>query len=68
MGKPPVRLCCGERHPYSLCPNNKVMCCLCFFLCDVDELSTNEKDDPIDVCKSCRETELTEIAKRKGII
>lgn len=28
--QPPVRLCCGQRHFGPVCPDGKVMCCLCF--------------------------------------
>lgn len=49
----PVRLCCGQRHYGVLCPDGKVMCCLCFGRFDVSELSETVDGDKQDVCSAC---------------
>ena len=53
----PVRLCCGRRHLGPICPDGKVMCCLCFERVDRDKL--NETPDGLkkDVCIKCAQKE-----------
>lgn len=35
----PVRLCCFKRHWGAICPDGKVMCCLCFDRFEQSELN-----------------------------
>lgn len=50
----PWRACCGQRHLGPLCPDNKVMCCLCFDRFDVEELAlASDGSGREDVCKPC---------------
>lgn len=49
----PVRLCCNHRHYGALCPDGKVMCCLCFERFAVDELNVTEGGTLEDVCRDC---------------
>lgn len=49
----PVRLCCGEHHLGPVCPDGKVMCCLCFRRVGQDELHQDEDGKLEDVCKIC---------------
>lgn len=49
--EPPVRLCCGERHFGVVCPDDHIMCCICFERFPIDP-STEW-----DVCPSCLEHE-----------
>jgi hypothetical protein len=50
----PYRLCCMQRHHGPMCPDGKVMCCICFGRFDVADLVTYPGDDvPTDVCKVC---------------
>ena len=52
-----VRLCCGKRHLGSVCPDGKVMCCLCFERFDQDQLNVAANGQKEDVCKKCDELE-----------
>ena len=54
--EPPVRLCCGKRHYGAMCPDGKVMCCLCFGAFDVDQLNVVDGQRE-DVCKECANEE-----------
>lgn len=51
--KPPVRLCCGQPHLGPVCPDGKVMCCLCFERVAQDELHVTPSGQREDVCKKC---------------
>jgi len=53
MKEAPVRLCCGQRHWGSICPDNKVMCCLCFRRTSLEQLNTLPNGKKEDVCLSC---------------
>jgi hypothetical protein len=53
----PVRLCCGQRHHGPVCPDGKVMCCLCFERVDQEALNRNSEGKLGDVCKDCAEEE-----------
>jgi len=57
QGDAPVRLCCGQRHFGVVCPDGKVMCCLCFGRFTPDELSETVDGDKQDVCVPCAENE-----------
>ena len=57
MTDAPVRLCCGQRHFGAVCPDGKVMCCLCFGRFPLDELSETVDGDKQDVCRACAERE-----------
>lgn len=48
----PVRLCCMQRHTGSICPDGKVMCCLCFDRVPFEELA-EEDGTKTDVCMPC---------------
>jgi hypothetical protein len=50
---PPVRLCCGQAHWGAVCPDGKVMCCLCFGRFARDGLHTDADGQRLDVCKGC---------------
>lgn len=52
----PVRLCCMQRHHGTVCPDGKVMCCLCFDRFDIADLNKHD-GDPEDVCLPCAEHE-----------
>lgn len=53
----PVRLCCGERHFGPVCPDGRVMCCLCFERIPQDKLNTRTDGQKEDVCLKCAEEE-----------
>ena len=56
MGVIPIRLCCGQRHQGSQCPDGKVMCQLCYDRFEVSELDLDPSDGKYwDVCKLCAE-------------
>ena len=57
----PVRLCCGQRHFGPICPDGKVMCCLCFERKEPSELHIREDGYKEDVCLNCHEEEKTRI-------
>lgn len=57
MTEIPVRLCCGQRHTGSVCPDGKVMCCICFELFEVEDLNTAASGIKEDVCIKCAEIE-----------
>jgi hypothetical protein len=54
--QPPVRLCCGTSHRDVLCPDGKVMCCICFSRFDVSELHEIDGGHE-DVCTECYDRE-----------
>ncbi len=56
LDEPPVRLCCGQRHAGPVCPDGKVMCCLCYGRFAVADLNVSN-GKPEDVCKACAEEE-----------
>ena len=35
-----VRLCCGQRHSGTVCPDGMVMCCICFERVSQQQLNT----------------------------
>lgn len=49
----PVRLCCGQRHHGAVCPDGRVMCCICFERFPLDLLAEDEEGGLTDVCKGC---------------
>lgn len=53
----PVRLCCGQRHDGAVCPDGKVMCCVCFERVRVDDLNVTPDGKKEDVCRPCAEIE-----------
>ena len=53
----PTRICCGQRHEGVVCPDGKVMCCLCFKRVTQDLLSTYD-GQKTDVCKKCDNAEI----------
>ena len=60
----PTRVCCGKKHFGCVCPDNKVMCCLCwerFNQSDLNELKNGRKED---VCKPCGESERKKMESR----
>lgn len=68
LGRPPQNMCCEERHFGDICPDGKVMCCLCFGRFDIDELYPSRPDEFLMVCKPCFESELDEPKKLAGVI
>ena len=57
MMEPPVRLCCGQRHWGPVCPDGKVMCCVCYKRFEQDELNELPNGMKEDVCKECANKE-----------
>ena len=57
LREPPVRLCCMQRHYGPMCPDGKVMCCLCFDRFPVWALNTGRSGYIDDVCVWCAEEE-----------
>ena len=49
----PVRLCCLQRHWGPICPDGKVMCCLCFERFEIEDLTEAENGQKQDVCRDC---------------
>lgn len=69
MSDLPVRLCCFDRHSGVMCPDGKVMCCLCFERVETTDLASDfevvmgkKEWHVIDVCKPCYEAEQEAIA------
>lgn len=54
---PPIRLCCFQSHAGPVCPDGKVMCCLCFGRFNQNELSRDEDGFLTDVCQPCADEE-----------
>lgn len=65
MSNIPFRLCCGQQHLGPVCPDGKVMCCLCFKRVSIDELSDSSDGEKVNICKPCAEleTQLSELCK-----
>jgi len=53
----PVRLCCGKRHWGVVCPDGKVMCCICFERVSQSDLNVLPNGKKEDVCKACAKME-----------
>lgn len=53
----PKRLCCGQSHYGAVCPDGKVMCCLCFERVEQDMLSFAD-GQKMDVCQKCDDKEI----------
>jgi hypothetical protein len=51
--KGPFRLCCGKQHHGSVCPDGKVMCCMCFDVVPQDKLHKLPNGKLEDVCQEC---------------
>lgn len=62
---PPVRLCCGRRHYSVMCPDGKIMCCLCSGRFTPEELHTDADGQREDVCKGCGDAETAAMKKKK---
>ena len=56
-GSAPIRLCCGQAHWGAVCPDGKVMCCICFEHVSQDDLNVLANGKKEDVCKSCAQKE-----------
>ena len=58
----PIKVCCFHRdseHVGVVCPDGKVMCCICFSRFSVKDLFTYPGDVvPSDVCKECGKSDL----------
>ena len=59
------RLCCGSRHDGPVCPDGKVMCCVCFGRFSQDDLY-RDHGETWDICKECAKTVATECAPRNS--
>ena len=58
LTEPPHRLCCGQRHSGIICPDGKVMCCICFSRFSQDDRAVDPEDGlKRNACKKCQETE-----------
>lgn len=55
--RPPVRLCCGQRHLGSECPDGSVMCCMCYDRVRRDQLNRLPDGQLEDCCRECAEAE-----------
>lgn len=55
MSVVPVRACCSKRHLGPICPDQKVMCQLCFDRFEFSELYINDEGKMEDVCRPCGE-------------
>jgi hypothetical protein len=64
LNEPPVRNCCFQRHWGVVCPDGKVMCCLCFERFELSELHVDDDGSREDVCLRCYEYEQQEMARR----
>lgn len=53
----PFRVCCGRQHFGPVCPDGKVMCCICFDRVPQDSLAMVD-GDLIDVCIPCHKWEM----------
>lgn len=49
----PVRLCCGQRHWGCVCPDGRVMCCICFGRYETHELYVDSTGVTWDMCSGC---------------
>lgn len=65
MTEPPIRLCCGQRHLRPVCPDGKVMCCLCFKRVEQTDLAV-EDGQKVDVCLPCRTDELKRLTAKEN--
>lgn len=61
----PVRLCCGLRHWGPVCPDDKVMCCICFERFSQEELYVDPGGIRWDVCDTDAKAEARESAVRR---
>ena len=67
--EPPIRLCCMQRHYGVVCPDRKVMCCLCFGRFSLDELNVLEDGfSKENVCIDCARHEQELVEKGYGNI
>lgn len=53
----PLKLCCGQRHLGVVCPDGKVMCCICFERVSTENLNVLPDGKREDVCRPCAEIE-----------
>lgn len=51
--KPPIRVCCGQRHCGPQCPDGKVVCCICFERVTMAQLNRTSDGQVEDVCQQC---------------
>lgn len=58
----PVRLCCGQRHITTQCPDGLIMCCLCFSRFPLTGLHKGD-DGYEDVCLQCAANEIIVMAR-----
>jgi len=51
----PVKLCCGQKHYGLICPDGKVMCCICFERVQQHQLNVinHNKGTRENVCVRC---------------
>lgn len=61
----PVKLCCGQRHWGIVCPDSKVMCCLCFDRFDQSQLARDEEGEKWDICWPCWVADQLALAKKE---
>jgi hypothetical protein len=65
--EPPTRLCCGQKHYGPICPDGKVLCCLCFRRFEIKDLNKTTEGKPEDVCKECAEAEQQILKSRSSL-
>ena len=55
LSDPPVRLCCGQAHWGVVCPDDTVMCCICWARVPVDCVWRDSNGNGWDMCEKCGE-------------
>lgn len=48
-----VRLCCGQSHSGAMCPDGRVMCCICFNRVPMESLGADTDGNLLDACRDC---------------
>jgi hypothetical protein len=52
-----VRLCCNQRHWGVVCPDEMVMCCICYHRVPADQVYTDVGGQKWDMCDPCGKAE-----------
>jgi len=56
-----------DRHYGPVCPDGKVMCCLCFERFEIKDLNKTNSGIPEDVCQMCHKEEQAEMEHRRAV-
>lgn len=57
LNEPPFRPCCGQQHWGVVCPDGKIMCCLCYERVEKEDLHETEPGVYENVCQVCYDHE-----------